>query len=1018
MRHVVWTVFGVLPIGALTLGVLAACGDAGTTDNISSSSSGTGGVGASSGVAGMAGAGALGGGGSGAASGGGGAGASSSGGGMGGVGGAGGAAACQDGEEQPCYTGPPATLDVGTCVAGTETCQNGAFGPCIGEVLPAQTEACDGFDDTCDGQVDEGCNCTEGLSQACYSGPNGTAGVGQCLSGSQTCTNNAWGACLGDVTPVAELCDALDNDCNGTADDGNPGGNVACNTGYQGVCAAGTTACSNGTLLCNQDVSSSAEVCDGLDNDCDGIVDDGNPGGWQSCNTGLLGVCGAGTTACSNGSILCTQDVQASNETCDGLDNDCNGPVDDGNPGGGLVCSTGLPGVCAAGTTVCTNGAVLCGQNTPSGPEICDGLDNDCDGPADEGDPGGGAACSTGQSGECAAGITACTNGSLLCSQITQATIESCDGLDNDCDGAVDDGDPGGGMACATGNQGVCALGTTACTNGSILCNQNTQSSSEACDGVDNDCDGAIDENNPGGGVACATGNQGVCAAGTTACTNGSLLCNQTTQASTEVCDGVDNDCDGGTDENNPGGGVACSTGNPGVCSVGTTSCTNGSLLCNQTNQPGSETCDGLDNDCDGGIDEGNPGGGAACSTGLLGICAAGHMNCINGSVICTQDNSAGGEICANGLDDDCNGQTDEAYDLDGDGWTNCDGDCCDLTGFCSSTPELVNPGAFEVVGNGIDDDCDPNTSDTVAPSPCSTVADFSVTPNTMAEAIDLCQFTTASEPLPTRKWGVVDASFRTPEGNVPAAAQLNTMQNSQAAVLVNYGNTIVPRKGPTMAGISSGWMRDAGDPGYPGTPSTGLGYYQQPPASYLAAHGGNLPASAGCSGTCPSGSGANDGVNLRLAIRTPTNALSFAYLFRFFSYEYWVYSCTAYNDFYLALLQTGASGIPADGNISFDSLTNPVSVNNGFFEVCSPKGCYTCPNGIAELAGTGMCPGSPCTGGGTVWLETTAPVVPGETMVIELMVFDVSDGILDSLTVLDAFEWSLDSASVGTNPG
>ncbi len=57
-------------------------------------------------------------------------------------------------------------------------------------------------------------------------------------------------------------------------------------------------------------------------------------------------------------------------------------------------------------------------------------------------------------------------------------------------------------------------------------------------------------------------------------------------------------------------------------------------------------------------------------------------------------------------------------------------------------------------------------------------------------------------------------------------------------------------------------------------------------------------------------------------------------------------------------------------------------------------------------------------TGGGTVWLTTTAPVVPGEVMQIEFMVFDVSDQILDSLTILDNFQWSIDPSSVGTHSG
>ena len=155
--------------------------------------------------------------------------------------------------------------------------------------------------------------------------------------------------------------------------------------------------------------------------------------------------------------------------------------------------------------------------------------------------------------------------------------------------------------------------------------------------------------------------------------------------------------------------------------------------------------------------------------------------------------------------------------------------------------------------------------------------------------------------------------------------------------------------------------------------------------------------------------------MNLRLSVRVPTNAQSFSYDFRFFSAEYWTYSCTQYNDFYLALLTSGAMGIPADKNISFDSLSNPVSVNNGFFDYCVPKGCYTCPLGTSALNGTGMQLSS--TGGGTSWLTTTAPIVPGETMVLELMIFDVSDGVLDSLTLLDNFEWSLTPSTVGTGP-
>jgi hypothetical protein len=120
---------------------------------------------------------------------------------------------CTDGAERPCGSA------VGACMQGTQTCVDGDWGECTGGVAPAP-ETCDGTDEDCNGMTDDRagdpCDCTDGATQACGST------VGLCMEGTQTCAGGHWSDCQGGVSPVADVFDGQDNDCNGTADDDLP----------------------------------------------------------------------------------------------------------------------------------------------------------------------------------------------------------------------------------------------------------------------------------------------------------------------------------------------------------------------------------------------------------------------------------------------------------------------------------------------------------------------------------------------------------------------------------------------------------------------------------------------------------------------------------------------------------------------------------------------------------------------------------------------------------------------------
>ncbi len=336
-------------------------------------------------------------------------------------------------------TTPSDTSDDTSSTTGTGG-SGGGGGGSGGEACEPSDERCDGLDNDCDGTVDEDCACVDGQVQSCYSGSPRTVGVGPCIAGTQTCDlTGTWGACKNEILPDTETCNNVDDDCNGIADD-KP--DVTCGVG---ACSVTVPACTNGAPSDCVPTQPTIEICDGLDNNCNQLTDESFAGSGSACDSGLFGACQPGTLQCvtTNGvtAPTCVATENPVGESCDGVDNDCNGLTDDAVPGTGGDCSTGMLGPCAAGIIDCQGATIDCFPKTPPSAEVCDSIDNDCNGVTDD-PPGAGTSCSTGLLGVCGVGIMTCQGAAFGCVQQQQAiATDTCgDGLDNDCDGTVDEG--------------------------------------------------------------------------------------------------------------------------------------------------------------------------------------------------------------------------------------------------------------------------------------------------------------------------------------------------------------------------------------------------------------------------------------------------------------------------------------------------------------------------------------------------------------------------------------------------
>ncbi|MCB9599625.1 MAG: hypothetical protein H6720_04635 [Sandaracinus sp.] len=204
--------------------------------------------------------------------------------------------ACTNGATRAC----PGGTDVGTCVAGSQTCGSGNWGSCVGQVGP-RTEVCDGvLDENCDGRADEGCECTNGATRAC---PGGTD-TGACEAGTQRCSAGRWGACMGAVGPTPETCNGADDDCDGVID--GAVASAACGTAPNATvlaCSAGeciVTGCLPGTDDCNDEVSDGCEIDLTLD-----VVHCGTCG--RRCSIGQL----CAVSSCSNAPLTTASQPRA-----------------------------------------------------------------------------------------------------------------------------------------------------------------------------------------------------------------------------------------------------------------------------------------------------------------------------------------------------------------------------------------------------------------------------------------------------------------------------------------------------------------------------------------------------------------------------------------------------------------------------------------------------------------------------------------------------------------------------------
>jgi len=374
------------------------------------------------------------------------------------------------------------------------------------------------------------------------------------------------------------------------------------------------------TNSCNQSGKENfAGSAQGLDNDGNGLYDGNDP----ACQTvgctdnDADGYGSNGASTCAKGTAIDCNDNNAAvnpgatDNTCNGIDENCSGAADEGYVPASTVCGKGICAstgqlACQAGKTVDTCTAGTPQTEGPLGSPTCsDARDNNCDGQTDALDPN--------------------------CAQTCVPATEVCDGTDNDCDGQIDEGLTSTPTTCGVG---VCAAtGQSTCQGGKTVdtCTAGTPQTEgpvgdpKCGDSLDNDCDGTTDAADAScsatPSVCIDRDGDGYGANGDPSCPKGTAIdCNDRKAAvnpgAVDVCDGVDNNCNGQKDENGTNTYYKdADRDGYGDPSVSIQSCkkprryVTDNTDCNDSKRkihPGAkEICDGKDNSCDGQIDEG-----------------------------------------------------------------------------------------------------------------------------------------------------------------------------------------------------------------------------------------------------------------------------------------------------------------------------------------------------------------------------------------------------------------------------